>query len=359
MDDHHPHGTANDGPEAHRPAPPMDERTARALSVLPPALAETYANMWRVDGNLVVVSDMIIRTAAAFEHERAERGTPQVTHYDNTISDAVRAQSSALAAKRALIKSVRAIDEYDGRIQDDAARKYLRDCERYFREITQFAGAQPEEYDKVIRASGALKGRAAQFWKRHEQHIAVTDPSQEVRTFTAYKAWIEREFSEHLGGEKRWDRFQKCRQGDRTFIEYATDLQEAAAECGIEISEAVLIQFLRKGAKTQLQKRWAEDQTHPTRLAEVIERFIQFEQGAMIAGYLEKRSRNSNPRGNQRDPDAMDLDVLKSTNESKDSQRKETRRCFNCNKIGHLKQDCRSPKKRWNENSGNTEKSKN
>ena len=61
----------------------------------------------------------------------------------------------------------------------------------------------------MIRASGALKGRVAQFWKYYKQHIAVIDPSQEVCTFTAYKAWIEREFSEYLGGEKQWDRFQK------------------------------------------------------------------------------------------------------------------------------------------------------
>ena len=77
----------------------------------------------------------------------------------------------------------------------------------------------------------------------------------EIRTFSVYVAWIKLEFSEHLGEEKRWDRFQNCRQGNRTFIKYATDIQEAAAECGIEISETILIQFLHKGAKTQLQKR--------------------------------------------------------------------------------------------------------
>ena len=69
----------------------MDKRTVYILSLFLPALAETYTNIWRVDGNLVVVSDMIIRTAAAFEYERAEQGTLQATYYNNTISDAVRA----------------------------------------------------------------------------------------------------------------------------------------------------------------------------------------------------------------------------------------------------------------------------
>lgn len=201
---------ANNGPEGHQNAlrnvQPMDKRTADALSALPPALAEMYAHMWNEGSNLAAVSDIIIRIAAVFEDDRAGRSTrqpvaPHVTETSNI--SAVNAQSNALAAKRALMKSVRAIDEYDGRIQNDAARKYLRDCERYFREIAQFARAHPEEYDKVIRASGALKGRAAQFWKRHEQHIAVTDPSIEIRTFSAYVAWIKLEFSEHLGEEKR------------------------------------------------------------------------------------------------------------------------------------------------------------
>ena len=120
--------------------------------------------MWNEGSNLAAASNMIIRITAVFEDDRAGRGTghrvPRMLPKRPMFS-AVNAQSNASAAKRALMKSVRAIDEYDGRIQNNATCKYLRDCERYFREIAQFAGAHPEEYNKVIRASGALKGRAA------------------------------------------------------------------------------------------------------------------------------------------------------------------------------------------------------
>lgn len=326
----------------------MDPITIRALQVMPTALAATYIDLWREENDLDGITRLIHETARSFERDRQERPT-EPAHVETPVNAPIHTEPSVAitASKRALMKGIRNIEEYNSHIKDDAARKYLRDCERYFREIAQFTGMEPEDYDKVIRASGALKGHAASQWKRQEERIAATDPDQAVRTFAAYQNWIEREFSEHLGEEKRWDCFQKCRQKDRSFADYVSDLRIAAAECGIEVPEPMLIQFLRKGANVPLQKRWAEDREKPMRLTEVIERFIQYEQGAMIAGYLHRK--NDNNRGNHH-PDAMDLDTMapngskQNKSSKKQNQGGRNPNCFNCGKPGHIARYCPSPK---------------
>ncbi|KAJ6103563.1 hypothetical protein N7486_003785 [Penicillium sp. IBT 16267x] len=110
---------------------------------------------------------------------------------------------------KALLKDIRPIEKYGGKIQQFAAQKFLLD------------------------------------WNY----------AAPIETFQSFKSWIEHEFSEHLGKEKRWDYFDSLRQGAPSVQAYAMELQQATFDTGYIIPEEIMIQHLRKGANVALQQR--------------------------------------------------------------------------------------------------------
>jgi hypothetical protein len=305
-------------------------------------------------------------TALPNEPFSADKPIPNPSPYppasETPISTPNGSLAGQIALKRALLKRVPKIREYSGDFINDAAREYLLDCDRFFYETEQLAEATLDDRLKVVYAQGALTGKAMKAWRTHQQRISSTYGEQ-VTTWKQYREWILREFSEHLGPEKRWDRFVELKQGPRqAFTEYAMNLQQAAADTEQEIPEPILIQYLRKGAKVELQKKWAEDGNRPQALRDIIERFVQYEQGSTIAQYYGRKARDA-------DGDVkMDMNAMESKQEppkqssSRDRGSSNTRgrgrgrgrglgsqpgrgrgRCYNCNRPGHFAQDCRSP----------------
>ncbi|KAJ5994052.1 hypothetical protein N7451_001259 [Penicillium sp. IBT 35674x] len=261
-----------------------------------------------------------------------------------TRTSAIGHENSQRSVNKALLKDIRPIDKYGGKIHQSAAQQFLLDCERYFEEISLYVGQQPDEKAKVVFASGKLVDRAGNTWKAFKQKVSgrYADP---IETFADFKAWIEREFSEHLGPEKRWDHFDSLRQGTRTVQAYAMELQQAAVDTGFDIPEAILIQHLRKGANMALQQRWVEMNVQASTFAEAEKRLIEFERGRMLSNYISRHAGES-------DPDAMDLSALPAvTNETK----RDDRVCFNCGKPGHIRKRCREERKKpsYRNRSGN------
>jgi hypothetical protein len=47
--------------------------------------------------------------------------------------------SAQTTARKAILKSIRLIDNYSSAVKFDATQKYLRDYKRYFKEVTLYA----------------------------------------------------------------------------------------------------------------------------------------------------------------------------------------------------------------------------
>jgi hypothetical protein len=230
------------------------------------------------------------------------------------------------------MKTINKIKDYNGKIQGDATREHLYDCERYFQRVAEFSSAELTDWEKVMYASSALAGNALKGWRSHELQ-ATNGYGTAITTWQGYKDWINREFSEHLSAAKRWDRFKTLRQGPKQpFMEYATQLRQAAIECEQAIPDPIFVEFLRDGAQTHLQRRWAEERNPPTNLQEIIDRFKSYEEGATLAGYYARQA----PDGG----DAMDLSAMPAER----APRKGIQ-CFNCGKRGHIARKCPAPKK--------------
>jgi hypothetical protein len=333
------------------PQPPPERlptpETLNALALLPDAIATDLYNHIRFTQDptqyIAVAKDMargvVQRNASIGQRRQTEASISPSTENIHTPGSSQNSlprnslSAAQIALKKTLLKKIPAIRAYSGAIKNDAAREFLRDCERFFTQTEQLAGAQIDDSDKIINGRGALKDKAERAWSTYEHQLG-NSYSFQIHTWQDFKDWILREFSEHLGPEKRWDKFATLQQGqNQSFAEYAMTLQQAATDTEIALSEEVVRQFLRKGARPNLQKKWAEDREHPISLRDTIDRFIQFERGAMIAGYIQKHAQED-------DGDPMDLTAMNGSRRGNKGPK-----CYNCGQFGHIKKRCKSGKK--------------
>jgi hypothetical protein len=230
-----------------------DALTTAALLSLPYDMGQQYLLLWQNSGDKEGTARLIRETVRLLQltEENARRLAPPATMGPTPIAND-RAEADK---KRALLKTITRIRDYAGKIQGDAAREYLYDCERYFQRVAEFSSAEVTDWEKVMHASSALTGTALKGWRSHERQ-AATGYEAAITTWQGYKDWINREFSEHLSAAKRWDRFKTLRQGPKQpFMEYATQLRQAAIECEQAIPDPIFVEFLREGAQTHLQRR--------------------------------------------------------------------------------------------------------
>ncbi|KAJ6086184.1 hypothetical protein N7486_006898 [Penicillium sp. IBT 16267x] len=328
-DGHNPPLPWNDRPHPVTNNPPPQELVT-ALSSVETQTGEALYDTWRNAPDPDTLLPSILHLASLATAAATPRTTTPRATSNGGSNDVQR------TVNKALLKDIRPIEKYGGKIQQFAAQKFLLDCDRYFEEIKLYLGEEPSEQAKVTFASGKLVDRAGQAWRAFKQKVAGNYAAP-IETFQSFKSWIEHEFSEHLGKEKRWDYFDSLRQGARSVQAYAMELQQAAFDTGYVIPEEIMIQHLRKGANVALQQRWVEMNVTASTFVEAEKRLVEFERGRMLSEYLGRGATRS-------DPDAMDLSALPASHQPSGPTvpgRRNTRRCFGCGKTGHIRRDCR------------------
>lgn len=240
--------------------------------------------------------------------------------------------------RRRFLNDLRAIANYDGVIPNDAARKWTRDCDRYFSELARLTGYNSPDEAKVLHASGKLVKIARQRLEQREKHHNLLG-TDNFPTWASFKEWLEWEFAEHLSTEKLYERYETLKQGGQSIQEYAATLQQVISDLDWDIPDPMLTQRFVTGTKATYRAKWAEERDQPKAIKDVIFRFAQYEQGRAIARKHEGSS--------SRQSDPMDIDKVVNavdTHSTRSSDQKETRECHNCGKRGHLARACRKPK---------------
>ncbi|KAJ5097836.1 hypothetical protein N7532_004837 [Penicillium argentinense] len=295
-----------------------------ALRRLPPAMAENQARLWQGLQNDPAAQDLQAQAILAIASNATLRGPNQ---HDGNPSTLVSSKAVELRTKD-LLEKIGDVPKYNGQIRNDAAREFLRNCERYFRRYQELLGHEYPDFQKVIFAQGRFKDFAQKRWDGHEQAVEK-NLARPVRTWTAFTEWIHTTFGEHLSSERRYKRFVELRQGRFSFMSYFQKVMEAVAALDYAVPEDLIIRQLVLGLSPTLAPKWAEERDKPSGLQATVVRLRELEDGA--------RSRRE-----YEESDLMDLSALTSPPIGRRTAqfRKGPRRCYNCSSTEHIARDC-------------------
>jgi hypothetical protein len=107
-----------------------DPLTTAALLLLPYEMGEQYLRLWQTSQDRNATALLIRETVRLLQLTEANartRSEPAASSTNPVGNDRAEADK-----RRALLKTIPKIRTYTGKIQSDAAREYLFDCERYF-----------------------------------------------------------------------------------------------------------------------------------------------------------------------------------------------------------------------------------
>ena len=342
-----PYGGTSATPESSPPE--MSDRVRTALLALPENIRQLQWTLWSQAGEATDARALQERMICSL----AEHAMPAVGLTTDPPTKETSLNTRMTFNNKALIRQLRPIPDYSGWIRDDAARMWIRDCERYFQDIVTYSGELVPDGSKVIAAKGHLVKRAATRWRAHEESV-LRGYAPPISTWKAFVDWIMTQFKEHLGEQRRWEKYEQMEQGRDLFPDYASKLQEAAAMLEVRIPEEVIRRRLIAGARKNLQAQWAKERDPPQDLAGTISRFSDLEQGTNIAKDIY--------RG---DHDAMDLTAIQEppvgaprtmARHREEAPRPKalepTRRCFSCGSSEHLKKDCPKREQRLGKGQG-------
>jgi hypothetical protein len=132
------------GPNQQDPNPHAqdlpDPLTTAALLLLPYEMGQQYLLLWQNAPDKEATARLIRETVRLLQLTEANaRAHPTSARAGATPSAADRAESDK---KRALMKTINKIKDYNGKIQGDATREHLYDCERYFQRVAEFSSAE-------------------------------------------------------------------------------------------------------------------------------------------------------------------------------------------------------------------------
>ena len=133
-------------------------------------MGEQYLRLWQTSQDRNATALLIRETVRLLQV--TEANAKAQTGATANITAPVGDNRAEADKKRALLKTIPKIRAYAGKIQGDAAREYLYDCERYFQQVAEFSTSALIDREKIMYASGALSEKALKSWRGYERQVA-------------------------------------------------------------------------------------------------------------------------------------------------------------------------------------------
>jgi hypothetical protein len=232
---------------------------------------------------------------------------------------------------------------YDGERSNGQLEDHIRDLQNWvvFHERRH---QWSDEAEKIQQASTYLTGK---------MHRMFTVQQHSIHTFMDYIDWLQVTFKDVNEQSRLKDKWQECVQGQRSAMDYASDLIYLAARIQPQKTAEEIREHFRTGLQTRIQINMAE---HPEwdnlSLNDYIARADRQDQIELAKEQVRKRMGTTShsqsfaiagsPRRGGRIPGVLTRRPRKGTEEWRTYCR-QNEACFNCGEKGHNARDCSQP----------------
>jgi len=229
---------------------------------------------------------------------------------------------------------------YDGDRSNGRLDDHIRDLENWVN-FHERRNQWSDEDEKVQQASTFLTGR---------MHRMFTIQQHSIHTFNEYCEWLRETFRDPNEQARLKDDWQQCLQGNRSVMDYASDLVYLSARIKPQKSAEEIKEHFRTGLQRQIQINMAE---HPEwddlALNDYIARADRQDQIEVAKDRVRKRTGTTSysqsfaiagaPRRGGRTPGVLTRRPRKGTEEWR-AYCRQNEACFNCGEKGHTSRDC-------------------